>query len=490
MINAINDQRTHDTQYRIIRSVIHILCFGCLFLTCLQVIGHGYSPADDALRHVAKVISGKPWSQILVIRPEMTMDSHPGWHTILSWYQTLSGCDINALLNFSVIFLFLVFTLPPVFYFRRPEAWVASLALSSIFFFLCILRLFFGRPYIFSMAMILLFCFTWNKIKEKDKPWLELIALFMVTVLATWIHGTWYLFTLPLLGLFLARQWRVLLLTSITMSLGVIFGALLTGSPLTFLHQMVFHALDSFGNHFFTRQLVTEFQPFSGEIPVFLLIGGLLLWRWARGEWNNRIVDNPVFYLAVIGWLMGFVAQRFWLDWAWPALAFWCALEIQTVLEYYTEKHSWRRLIFAGMFCLILLLSVSHDGNSRWSGTTAMWPKIEKVDEKPWFPEEGGILYNDSMGLFYNVFFHNPHGHWRYTLGFEPIWMTADDLIIYRNIQLTRQKNENYLPWVKKMTSKDRMMLIRQSKPQIKGLEWYEVKPTVWSGRLKQKEQQ
>jgi len=340
------------------------------------------------------------------------------------------------------------------------------------------------------MAMILLFCFTWNKIKEKNKPWLELIALFVVTALATWIHGTWYLFALPLLGLFLARQWRVLLLTSIAMSLGVIFGALLTGSPLTFLYQMVFHALDSFGNHFFTRQLVTEFQPFSGEIPVFLLTGGLLLWRWARGEWDNRNVDNPVFYLAVIGWLMGFVAARFWVDWAWPALAFWCALEIQTVLEYYTEKHSWRRLIFAGMFCLVLLLSVSHDGNSRWSREVSLWPNIEKQDDRPWLPDAGGILYNDSMVLFYNVFFHNPHGPWRYALGFEPIWMTADNLKIYRNIQLTRFKNESYFPWVKIMTRKDRMMLIRQAKPQIEGLEWHEVKPTVWSGRLKQKEQQ
>ncbi|OPZ15243.1 MAG: hypothetical protein BWZ05_02281 [Bacteroidetes bacterium ADurb.BinA245] len=94
------------------------------------------------------------------------------------------------------------------------------------------------------------------------------------------------------------------------------------------------------------------------------------------------------------------------------------------------------------------------------------------------------------MVLFYNVFFHNPHGPWRYALGFEPIWMTADNLKIYRNIQLTRFKNESYFPWVKIMTRKDRMMLIRQAKPQIEGLEWHEVKPTVWSGRLKQKEQQ
>ena len=128
------------------------------------------------------------------------------------------------------------------------------------------------------------------------------------------------------------------MLMSGAMSLGVILGAILTGSPLAFLHQMLFHALEAFGKYDFQRQLVSEFQPFSGEVLVFLLVGGLLLWRWARGEWNTTIVDNPIFYLAVIGWIMGFFAGRFWTDWAWPALAFWVALEVQAALEFYTEK--------------------------------------------------------------------------------------------------------------------------------------------------------
>lgn len=475
------------TPQRFIRSCILLLCLGTLLFACLRIIGQGFFPRDDALRHVAMVISEKAWSQILIIRPDIIMDSHPGWHTILSYFHNITKCDKTVLLNFSVIFLFLAFSLPPVFYFRRGEAWIASLALSSIFFFGPFYRLFYGRPYISSMVMILLFCFLWERIRDKKKPWPELIILSVITALATWIHGTWYLFTLPLLALVMARQWRTFWLISVSISLGVICGALLTGSPLIFLHQMIFHALEAFGKNDFQRQLVSEFQPFSGEVMVFFLVGGLLLWRKVRGEWDNRVVDNPVFYLMCIGWMMGFFASRFWTDWAWPALAFWVALEIQAVLEQYTDGFSMKRMILACFFCLALLLAVTNDRDSRWSGEVSKWPNIENKEHRPWLPDDGGIVYNDNMFLFYQVFFNNPQAPWRYVLGFEPIWMTADNLKNFRHIQLTRGKDESYIPWVKKMTAKDRMLLIRNGKPQIEGLEWHEVTPTVWSGKLERK---
>lgn len=473
-----------DARHRIIRSTILFLCLGALLLACLRVIGQGYFPGDDALRHVAMVISGKSWAEILVIRPEIAMDSHPGWHTMLSGFQSLTGGDKKLLLNFSVILLFLAFTLPPVLYFRRGEAWIAALALSTVFFFGSVFRLFYGRPYIVSMVMVLLFCFLWVGIRDKKRPWAELATLASVTALATWIHGTWYLFALPLLALVLAGQWRVFVLMSGALSLGVILGAIFTGSPVAFLHQMLFHALEAFGKYDFQRQLVSEFQPFSGETSVFFLVGGLLLWRRARGEWDVKIVNNPVFYLVVIGWIMGFFAARFWTDWAWPALAFWVAGEVQAALEHYMDRFSLKRLALAGVFCLILLLAMTNDQGSRWSGVPSEWPNIENAAHRPWLPSEGGILYNDSMTLFYQVFYLNPHGPWRYTLGFEPVWMPADNLEVYRQMQLTRGKNQSYVPWVNKMTEKDRMILVRNAKPQIEGLEWHEVTPTVWSGKL------
>ncbi len=473
-----------NLSHRIIRSTILLLCLGTLILVSLRILGHGYMPGDDALRHVAKVVSGKPWADILIIRPEITMDSHPGWHEILTFFQNATGSEKNSLLNFSVLFLFLSFTLPVVFYFRRCEAWIAALAISAVFFFGPIYRLFYGRPFVVSMCIVVLFCFLWDKIRDKKYPWVQLAILAFVTTLGTWIHGTWYLYVLLLFALILARQWRVLLLTTGAISLGVILGAIITGNPLNFLHQMIFHAFEAFGKHIFQRQLVTEFQPFAGEIPLFIVTGGLLIWRWTRQEWKVSVVDNPVFYLVLTGWIMGFVANRFWTDWAWPALAFWIACEVQSALEYYMDSFSFKRLIFVGVMCLVLFLSVTNDIGNRWSRDVSEWPNIENTAHRSWLPDKGGILYNDNMGLFYQVFYQNPHAPWRYTLGFEPVWMTADNLEIYRNIQLTRNKNESYLPWVKKMTEKDRLILVRNSKPAIEGLEWHEVTPTVWSGKL------
>ncbi len=41
----------------------------------------------------------------------------------------------------------------------------------------------------------------------------------------------------------------------------------------------------------------------------------MLAWRKMRGTWNPKIIDNPIFIQAVLGWALGFVANRFWFDW-------------------------------------------------------------------------------------------------------------------------------------------------------------------------------
>lgn len=448
-------------------------------------MGYGYFPPDDALRHVAKVLSGKDWNDILVIRDEITMDSHPGWHKILSLFYAITGASPVNLLNFSVISLFLLFMVPPAFLFRRPEAWIAALSALAVFSFGPFYRTLLGRPFIFSMFLILMFCFLWGRVRDKQKPYLELTLFTLFSAFSTWIHGTWYLLSLPLLSLLAAREWRVFALIGVSTISGVIIGALITGQPVEFLHQMLFHALEAFGQHDFTRQLVTEFRPFSGENMTLVVVAGLLMWRQARGDWNIRCIDNPVFMLAIIGWIMGFVAVRFWTDWGFPALVFWVAQEFHQIFEKYLPELSMKRLAFTAVLCLVLFLSMTSDWGSRWSSKAmAEWPKMENAEHPLWLPEEGGIVYSDSMIVFYNIFYNNPHGPWRYILGFEPTWMPQEDLETFRHIQLTRGKSESYSPWVKKMTGKDRMILVRTAKPAIDGLEWHETTPTVWAGRI------
>jgi len=465
--------------------LILILCLSTILIGSLRIIGHGFEPYDDALRHVAKVVSGKVWADILVIRPEITMDSHPGWHAILNGFQILSSGEPDDILIFSMVFLFLLFAFIPLFFFRRPEAWILALLVMLLFYFPPLFRTFFGRPYIFSMFVVVLFCFLWKPIRDRHKTYLALAGYAVAASLSTWIHGTWYLLGLPLAALLLAREWRVLWLMSCSTGVGVMVGAFFTGSPLVFLNQMVFHAIVAFGSHDFSRQLVSEFQPFDGAPLVLVLVTGLLLWKRSRGEWDIKCVSNPVFFLGAMGWGMGFVATRFWTDWGWPAITVWVALELERILEKELEPFSLKRLGIVAVACAVFFLALTNDRNSSWTGKLGTpWPEMAKSEHRPWLPDKGGILYNSNMAVFYNVFFHNPHGPWRYILGFEPIWMPKDDLAIYRQIQISRSKAENYEPWVEKMTEKDRMMLIHASQPKIPGLTWHEVVPTVWSGRL------
>ena len=474
-----------DASEKVLRSTVLLVCLATFLFTGLQILGRGYHPTDDALRHVAKVISGKPWQEILVVRDEIGMDSHPGWHAVLHAVGSWTRLETTLLLNFSVLSLLLLFCCFPLFYFERCEAWVASLLALAVVSFGPIYRLTYGRPFIVSMFLLVFFCFVWERIRQRRRPAAELVGLALAASLSTWVHGAWYLLPLPLCALGLAREWRPLLLMSLATAAGVLLGALFTGTPVTFLHQMLFHARLAFGRHDFQRQLVSEFQPYEGASGVLILVALALLWRAVRGQWTARCVDDPVFILAGLGWVLGFVAVRFWTDWGWPAIAYWLAREIDAVLRAYTRQFHPRRLILVAGVCLAFFLAISNDHGNRWTGMLgARWPQMENPEHRSWLPDPGGILYSDHMGVFYNLFSANPHGDWKYVLGFEPVWMPDEDLAIYRKTQLAMGDPKSYAPWVAKMTAKDRMVLLRQSQPQIAGLEWHEVTPGVWSGKL------
>lgn len=461
------------------------ICLACVNLTCLWItVALGYYPSDDALRHVANALSGKNWQDILVVRDQFSMDSHPGWHFILEVLARLLGPDSEILLITSVCILFILFASTPLFLLKRPEAWIISLLIFAVFSWGPILRLFYGRPYIFSMFLVLVFCFLWKRTKVIEKPYLELVVFTIVTALATWIHGAWYLFVLPLMALFLAREWRVLWLMSAATAAGVLLGALFTGKPFTFLYQMVYHAAKAMGTTDLQKQLVTEFWSFTGEPHAIVIVTALLLWRGVRGQWAKECVDNPAFYLALLGWSLGFVASRFWTDWGWPALAFWVALELQLVIKTYLEEFDWRRAALAMAVSLVFFMAVTNDRGGRWTSRAKQdWPVMTEAEHRPWLPEPGGIVYSTQMQVFYWLFFHNPHAEWRYILGFEPVWMPEEDLEIYRGIQLGRDGGAAYIPWLERMTAKDRFIVVGR-KPNITGLDWKEVTPGVWIGKF------
>ncbi|MBN1526157.1 MAG: hypothetical protein JW919_01030 [Candidatus Omnitrophica bacterium] len=465
------------------------VCAVILSLICipLKVISYGYLPEDDALRHAAKAVSGKPWDQILVLRDEARMDNHPGWHAILSFIHKNTGPGTEGLVVFSVISLFIFFCLIPPFFLRRPEAWLASLLVMSMTNVSLVKRLFFGRPYIVSMAAVVILCFVWPRLKEK-KPYGAMILIGIFTALAAWVHGSWYLFALPIACFFLAREWRAGLLAGVSIIAGILIGASLTGDPYAFLRQNLVHMFLAFGNSSLQRMLVAEFQAFTGDTITLVALFGMLGWRAMRGAWDKKAVDNPVFILIVAGWALGFVAKRFWFDWAMPAMAVWMACEFQDAFEKMSGYMSWRRLTLSITLTAVFWLAMTTDINGRWTqNLTAEYLCADDPKQAGWLPEKGGIVYSDDMTIFYDTFFKNPKADWRYILGFEPALMPPEDLAIFRKIQWNYGAYEAFGPWVSKMKPEDRLVLRRSwgAAPAIPGLEWHYAASGIWVGRLK-----
>ena len=475
-------------RHRVPAAVLGLTLLGVL-LVAVRVLAYGFIPPDDAMRHAAKVISGQPWSEILVLRPGITMDSHPGWHALLgAWHQGFGGGP-DTLVVVGVVALWLLVMGLAASLLARPEAWllavgatgVATLATSDL-----MLRFFLGRPFLVSVAVLLLFCFRWQRLCADRWNWPWAAAFAGAAALSTWIHGSWYLLVLPLAGLLLARQWRGAGRLAVLTGAGIAAGAALTGQPVVFLLQTGHHLFLSFGQHTFTTSLATEFQPNYGDALLVLAAGLLLVWRQARGAWRRSCVDNPVFYVAALGWLLGLAVTRFWSDWGVPALMAWLALELQPVLVRAMPRHSWARLATAAGAVAFLFLVITPDRGGHWTQNLL----VERIsatdpDQAPWLPEPGGILYSDNMGIFYETFYENPHGDWKYILGFEPGWMPPEDLKILRDIQLY-QGGKCFQAWVKKMRPADRLILNAgpEAPPSIDGLEWHYPAKNRWSGRL------
>ena len=88
------------------------------------------------------------------------------------------------------------------------------------------------------------------------------------------------------------------------------------------------------------------------------------------------------------------------------------------------------------------------------------------------------------MQFFYNTFYKNPDGDWRYALGFEPTLMPDEDLKILRSIQGNRGDPKMYDPWIHKMTAADRLVIYSSAQPDLSGLEWHNAVGNIWIGRL------
>lgn len=459
----------------------------------LTLIGHyRYLPFDDCMRHSAKAASGRAWADVLVLRPDVTLDQHPGWHAFLGAIHCVLDADPTFLVVLSYVVLFLLVVYSPMPAFQRPEAWVASLLLASLASPLSFLfRLTRGRPYLFSEACLLCLLFLWNAFQSS----LGLCAITAALVaLSVWIHGSWYLWALPVVAFFLAGSWRKGGCFFASVSVGIAFGALATGHPAAYLWQQLHHAILAFGSGINTQVLVGEFGPSSGCVEYLALAGLVLVFhRMLTGAWVRQGVEPAVLVLAGLGWLAGLLVFRFWNEWGLAAALFWIALQIEDILVVLAPNAAGRRrLALAAGLAVALLLAGAGDYGARWSDGRAVKPRAAGVpaaiipgqgDSANWMPGPGGILYNSEMSVFNSLFFRNPQAQWKYAYGFEAGIMTPENLAVLRDVQSRRGVWAAYQPWIDRLRVSDRIAIVSILKPDIPALEWLELEPQLWIGR-------
>ena len=469
---------------------IAIICLAIVatLLIPLKIVSYGYLPGDDALRHAAKVMSGKNWNEILVLRGDLPADDHPGWHAMLSQFRRLTNCNTQDLVIFPVVFLFVLFSFIPLIKLKRPEAWLLTLLVIYLTNPAFIMRLFLGRPYILVMGFLVFLNFSWQQLKTKDTPTKLMLTLALFTAVAVWIHGSWFLFGLPIICFFLAREYRAGFRVLISIVLGIIIGASLTGDPYLFLKQITHFAFRIVNSHQLHRMLVSELQPSNGNALMVIAVVSILFWRYKQGKWDQKRIDNPVFILMVLCWVLGFATSRLWNDWGMPAAAVWMACEFQEEIRKKISFLTWSRFFLVLVLAGTLYLGVTSDIGGRWTNNlTIDYLTLDDPEHREWLPEAGGIVYANSMSVYYNTFFKNPRAPWRYILGSEATAMPPDDLEIYRKIQWNRGAYEAFEPWVKKMKPEDRLIIYATdcNQPKIPGLEWRYVATNTWIGRLR-----
>lgn len=449
----------------------------------LRIVALGWMPRDDVRRHAAKAVSGKEWPEILLLRPEAQLDLHPGWHTLLEWAHRAGATTPRALAILSVAALAALFLAVPAFRFRRAEAWVLALLAVAVLEPNFFPRLLSGRPLVLAMTVLVLLLLDWKRFRAEPGPRIGAAVWIAVFALVSWAHGNWYLWLLPLTLFFVAGERRAGLRIGGCWAAGTVLGAALTGHPFAYLAQWLSTVFWSLGSHDSMRQLATEFQPGQGAGALVLAVLILLAVRQGRG--TGSVLRDPVYLVALAGWVLGLAVSRFWSDWGLPALLVWGAREIETILDRQPRRLA-SVLLVAGCATMALFLALTGNRGDRWAANEdGRHLRYDEAAIRPWLPDAGGVLYSNSMGIFYDTFFENPGAPFRYAVGFEPGLMPADELAVFRDIQRSGSADAAFQPWVARLRPSDRIAIARPGGPApgIPELAWTEAFSGLWLGR-------
>lgn len=452
-----------------------------------RIITYGYLPADDALRHAAKAVSGKSWPEILVLGPHYTVDHNFGWETLLRWVHRVTGGEAERLVDLSVLGLFVLACGTGLFGVRRPEAWLGVLLVGVVAWSPLAVRWMNGRPLLLSLAALCGVLFLLATAPAGRLGWGRWALATALIALAVLVHGVWYLWALPVAACYLAGERRWGLALAGAWLGGSALAALATGQPVDYLAEAARTAWRAVQMHPTARTRVSELQPASSGLLLFLALGGLLVLRQLTRLEARPFHRQPAFWLALLGWTLGFLNRRFWEDWGLPALLVLAASDLDRYLQARLAPASPRRLVVTVCLAGALFCAVTSDVDSRWTRSLTRQYLVQSDPELAgWLPEPGGIFYAADPAFFYETFFKNPQADWRYILGFEMTLMPAEDFQILYRILWNFGAGASYAPWVEKMRPADRLFVRGDpaGQPPIPGLEWHHTRGGMWSGRL------
>jgi hypothetical protein len=484
--NGNSNSESFDALRRYVPLAVWAVVLLVILAIPLKIIGYGYLPGDDALRHAGKAVSGKTWSEILMLNGTYKIDHEFGWSLLLRHIYLWTNWSTETLVIFSVVTLFVVAGWPALFCLRRPEAWLAALILSSLVFDLT-LRLLDGRPFALSISAVMVILLLWQRHGSSPPKWGTFVWLTALIAFAVFMHDIWYLWVLLIAAFFLARQFRWCFMLATAWIFGTLLGAALTGHPVEYILQAVQLALRALGMHQTQSTLVSELQPSGGNVFALILLGGLIVLRQLAKLNAPPLSRQPVFWLMALGWVLGCETSRFWEDWGAPALMVLMACDFQLFFQTRFAADSFKRLALACGLALTLYAVTTNDAGGRWTkNLTQQYLAQDNPDLKGWMPGNGGIFYSADMTLFYQTFFKNPNADWRYILGFESTLMPAQDFNVYESVLWNFGDAKAYKPWVEKMRPEDRLVIRggRADAPNIPQLEWNYGVSGIWIGRL------
>lgn len=474
---------------RYIPLVSWVIVAATLLFIPLKIISYGFLPAGDARRHVAKAFTEKPNTEIMVLGPEYKVDHSPGWEGLLRFLHFKAGWEMDALVTFSVVGLVLCVFYAPLPWLSRPEAWLAALLAQLVAIPELMTRLMQARPLLLTEGILIALLFAWSKPSTKNPSPLKIILTCIGFGLSAWIHGSWYLWVMPLAAFFLAQCWREAFWLTGCWIIGTVAGALFTGKPVAFLEQALVMASKISHEHVPKWMLVGELRPSYGEFGTLTLLAIVFLWRQQYSKVGLALFRQPIFCLIVIGWILGFGADRCWADWGIPAVLVWLALQFEEIMSFTCNAFSPKRLVACGLIALPLFFHAINDLDRRYTySLNQVFLDASDPSLQGWLPETNGIFYSSEMGFFYDTFYKNPKADWRYVLGLEPALMPADDLKILRNIQLNQGAFKSYVPWIEKMHPASRLVIFSPNQPELPQLEWHDAIGNLWIGRLPKKE--